>query len=165
MPRYGVCARPPRIHPMRRLPVRSSGALGVLLFAGLQVAGCSPGTTPGFPTPDFQAPLQAGFPLRAGDLGYIQGAGDFLYLSIQSVGIDSRCPPESTCDEPGFLEVVLELETAAAQGSAGMQIPPSGDAVITYRGFEIRAHEVQPPGRASRIPPSEYVFLMSVSLR
>ena len=150
---------------MRRLPIRSSGALGVLLLAGLSISGCSPGTTPGFPAPDFQAPLQTPFALRAGDLGYIQGTDDFLYLSIQSVGIDSRCPPESTCDEPGFVEVILELETAAAQGSAGMQIPPSGDAVITYRGFEIRAHEVQPPGSASRIPPSDYFFLMSVSLR
>lgn len=154
------------MHAMPRLRARRSEALGALLLAGLLASGCNPGTTPGaYPTPDFQAPLETEFPLRAGDLGYVQGASDFLYLSVQSIGIDSRCPPESVCEEPGFLEVRLELETLESQGAAGMQIPPSGEAVVTFRGFEIRVHEVQPPGRAARIEPTEYIFLMSVSVR
>ena len=152
------------MHSMLRPQVRRAGALG-MVFAGLLSSGCNTGTTPGFPTPDFQAPLETTFALRPGDLGYVQGPQDFLYVSVQSVGLDSRCPPEATCDDPGFVEVAFELETVEAQGSGAMQIPPEGEGVITYRGFEIRGHEVQPPGRSSRIPLSEYVFLISVSLR
>lgn len=145
---------------------RSTAALGALLAAGLSFAGCNTGTSPGaLPVPDFQAPLDSGFPLRAGDLGYVQGQNDYLYLSLQSIGVDGRCPPETTCAEPGFLQVIMEFETSESQGSAGMQIPSSGEAVATFRGFEIRIHEVEPPARATRIPPTDYIFLMSVSVR
>ncbi len=153
------------MHRMPRPRARSANAFGLLLLAGLLITGCNSGTTPGFPVPDFQVALDNPFPLRLGDLGYVQAPDGFLYLSIQSVGIDTRCPPDSTCDEPGFLEVFMELETAESQGSSAMQIPPAGDGVITYRGFEIRAHEVQPPGRAGRIPPTDYILLMSVTRR
>ena len=153
-----------------RIPVmtgfRSTAALGALLAAGLSFGACNTGTSPGAPpAPDFQAPLNTGFPLRAGDLGYVQGTSDYLYLSVQSIGVDGRCPPESTCDEPGFLQVIMEFETSESQGSAGVQIPPSGEAVVTFRGFEIRVLEVQPPARATRIPPTDYIFLISVSVR
>ena len=145
---------------------RSAAALGAVLAAGLSFAGCNTGTSPGaLPIPDFQAPLDTGFPLRAGDLGYVQGQGDYLYLSIQSIGVDGRCPAEATCEEPGFLQVIMEFETSESQGSAGMQIPPSGEAVVTFRGFEIRVHEVAPLAQATRIPPTDYVLLMSVSVR
>ena len=137
-----------------------------MFAAGLSLAGCNTGTSPGaLPVPDFQVPLDTGFPLRAGDLGYVQGQSDYLYLSIQSIGVDGRCPAESTCEEPGFLQVIMEFETSESQGSAGMQIPPTGEAVVTFRGFEIRAHEAQPPARTTRIPPTDYIFLMSVSAR
>lgn len=145
--------------------IRSTGAGGLLLLTGLALAGCNPGTTPGFPVPDFQAPLDTAFAIRAGDLGLVTGQGAFLYLSVQSIGVDSRCPPGATCDEPGVLELVLELETAESQGSTRMQISRDGHAVSTFRGFEIRVLEVQPPGAANRIPPTDYIFLMSVSLR
>jgi hypothetical protein len=143
---------------------RRAVALG-LLAAGLSAAGCNTGTTPGFPTPDLQAPLDAPFALRAGELAYVQGPSSFLYLSVRSVGIDSRCPPGTTCDEPGSLEVILELETLENQGSAAFHVPPTGSAVATYQGFEIRILEAQPPGSESRILPTDYAFLVSVALR
>ena len=144
---------------------RSVGALGLMLAAGLAFAGCNTGTTPGLPAPDFQAPLETSFPIRVGDLGYVQSPADFLYISVLSVGADNRCPPGNTCREPGSLELALELETSVSQGSIGIQVPPSGKAVGTYQTFEIRIHEVTPPGRVGRILPTEYVFLMSVGLR
>lgn len=144
---------------------RSVRTLVLLLASGLSLAGCNTGTTPGFPTPDFQAPLDTRFPIRAGDLGLVTSANQFLYLSVQSIGVDTRCPPGSDCGEPGFLEVFLELETAESQGATRVQVPPSGTAVATFQGFEIRVHEAQPPGMANRILPTDYIFLMSVSLR
>ena len=143
----------------------SPASLALLLAAGLPLAACNTGTTPGFPTPDFQASLGGGFPLRTGELALVVGDGGFLYLSIQSLGADSRCPPESTCEEPGHVDLNLELETAETQGSIRIQVPPSGEGVGTFQGFEIRVHEVQPPGRATRILPIDYVFLLSVSER
>lgn len=144
---------------------RSSASLALLLAAGLPLAACNTSTTPGFPTPDFQASLGGGFALRTGELALVVGDGRFLYLSIQSLGADSRCPPESTCEEPGHLVLNLELETAEAQGSIGIQVPPSGRGVATFHGFEIRILEVQPPGREARILPIDYILLMSVSQR
>ena len=154
------------MHPMPRPRARRANALALLLLAGLAAPGCNTGATPGaLPTPDFQAPLNASFPLRAGDLGYVQGQTDYLYISVQSLGADNRCPPESSCDEPGFLEVFLELETSESQGALGMRIPPEGGAVGTFQGFEIRILGAAPPGRPTRIPPTEYVFLITVSAR
>ena len=154
------------MHPMPRPRARRANALALLFVAGLLALGCSPGTTPGLlPTPDFQVPLNTSFPLRAGDVGYVQGQNDYLYISVQSLGADNRCPPESTCEEPGFLEVFLELETSESQGALGMRVPPDGAAVGTFQGFEIRILGAAPPGRTTRIPTTEYVFLISVSAR
>ena len=145
------------MHPMSRLRARRVNAPGLLLLAGLATLGCNTGTTPGaLPAPDFQAPLDTAFPLRAGDLGYVQGLNDYLYISVQSLGSDNRCPPESSCNEPGFLEVFLELETSESQGAVGLQVPPTGDAVATFQGFEIRILGAAPPGQATRIPTTEY---------
>lgn len=154
------------MHPMPRPRARRANASGLLLAAGLLTLGCNTGATPGaLPAPDFQAPLNTSFPLRAGDVGYVQGQTDYLYISVQSLGADNRCPPESSCEEPGFLEVFLELETSESQGAVRMQVPPSGDAVATFQGFEIRILGAAPPGQATRIPTTEYVFLITVSLR
>ena len=154
------------MHPMPRPRARRANAPGLLLLAGLVTLACNTGTTPGaLPVPDFQVPLGTSFPLRAGDLGYVQGLNDYLYVSVQSLGADNRCPPESSCDEPGSLEVFLEVETSEAQGAVRLQVPPSGDAVATFRGFEIRILGAAPPARTTRIPPTEYVLLMSVSAR
>lgn len=154
------------MHPMPRPRARRANALGLLFIAGLLAPGCNTGATPGaLPVPDFQAPLNTSFPLRAGDVGYVQGNGDYLYISVQSLGADNRCPPESSCDEPGFLEVFLELETSESQGAIGFRVPPEGSAVGTFHGFEIRVVGAAPPGRATRIPPTDYVFLISVSAR
>lgn len=153
------------MHPMPRPRARRANAL-VLLFAGLATLGCNTGATPGaLPIPDFQVPLDTSFPLRVGDVGYVQGLSDYLYISVQSLGADNRCPPESACAEPGFLELFLELETSESQGSIGMRVPPSGDAVGTFRGFEIRILGAAPPGRTTRIPTTDYVLLITVSLR
>jgi len=82
------------MHPMPRPRARRANALRLLLLAGLAALGCNTGATPGaLPTPDFQAPLNASFALRAGDLGYVQGQTDYLYISVQSLGADNRCPP------------------------------------------------------------------------
>ncbi len=154
------------MHPMPRPRARRANASGLLLAAALLTLGCNTGATPGaLPAPDFQAPLNTSFPLRAGDVGYVQGQTDYLYISVQSLGADNRCPPESSCDEPGFLEVFLELETSESQGALGMRVPPAGDAVGTFQGFEIRILGAAPPGRETRIPTTEYVFLITVSLR
>ena len=154
------------MHPMPRPRARRASALRPLLIAGLLTLGCGTGTTPGsLPTPDFQAPLNTSFPLRAGDIGYVQGQNDYLYISVQSLGADNRCPPESSCDQPGFLEVFLELETSESQGAVRIQVPPSGPAVATFQGFEIRILGAAPPGQATRIPATEYVLLITVSLR
>ena len=154
------------MHPMPRSRARRASALGLLFAAGLSALGCNTGATPGaLPTPDFQAPLNASFPLRAGDLGYVQGQNDYLFISVQSLGADNRCPPESACDEPGFLEVFLELETSESQGAVRLQVPPSGEAVATFQGFEIRILGAAPAGRATRIPSTEYVLLITVSVR
>ena len=154
------------MHSMPRPRDRRANTFGLALVAGLLTLGCNTGATPGLlPVPDFQAPLNSSFPLRAGDVGYVQGQNDYLYISVQSLGADNRCPPESSCDEPGFLEVFLELETSESQGALGMRVPPEGDAVGTFQGFEIRILGAAPPGRTTRIPTTEYVFLITVSLR
>lgn len=138
---------------------------GLLLGAAFVAAGCNTGTTPGFPAPDFQAGPGEPFALRAGQLALVVVGNSFLYLSIQSVGADSRCPPEAACEEPGFLDLNLELETADSQGAIPMRVPPSGQAVGTYQDFEIRILDLRPPGSPDRILPTEYAFLMSVSAR
>ncbi len=154
------------MHPMPRPRARCANALRPLLIAGLLTLGCNTGATPGaLPVPDFQAPLNTSFPLRAGDIGYVQGQNDYLYISVQSLGADNRCPPESSCDEPGFLEVFLELETSESQGAVRMQVPPSGPSVATFQGFEIRILGAAPPGQATRIPTTEYILLITVSVR
>ena len=154
------------MHPMPRPRARRANALGLLLVVGLSALGCNTGATPGaLPIPDFQAPLNASFPLRAGDLGYVQGQSDYLYISVQTLGADNRCPPESSCEAPGFLEVFLELETSESQGALGMRVPPEGSAIGTFQGFEIRILGAAPPARTTRIPTTEYVLLVVVSLR
>ena len=156
----------PRMHPMPRPRARRANALGLLFLAGLVTLGCNTGATPGaLPAPDFQVPLGTAFPLRAGDLGYVQGLNDYLYISVQSLGADNRCPAESACDEPGFLEVFLELETSESQGAVRLQVPPSGEAVATFQGFEIRILGAAPAGRATRILSTEYILLVTVSVR
>ncbi len=148
--------------------VGSSGCRWIpaaLLLTAFAASGCNSGTTPGFPAPDFQVSLGEPFALRAGNLALVTGGSDFLYLSVQTVGLDTRCPPGSACEAPGHLDLQLELETTESQGSAGFRVPPDGQAVATYRSFEIRILEVAPPGSASRILPTEYIFLLSVSRR
>ena len=146
--------------------VRGATALGALFAAGVLLSGCNTGTSPGaLPVPDFQVPLSTPFALRAGQLAYVQGASNYLYLSVQSIGLDDRCPPEATCDEPGFLQVIMEFETSESQGAGGLLIPANGEAVVTFQGFEIRTHEVQPPRGATRIPLIDYAFLLTVSER
>lgn len=136
-----------------------------LLLAALPLAGCETSATPEFPQPDFRVSAGEPFALRAGDLGLVIGADSYLYLSIQSLGADSRCPPATSCGEPGFLDLNLELETAETQGAIRLQVPPSGEAVGTYRSFEIRVLEARPPGSPTRILPTEYALLMSVAER
>ena len=94
-----------------------------------------------------------------------QSSSGFIYLSIQTVGADSRCPPAATCEDPGWVELTLELETVEAQGSIGMQVNPETGAIGTFHGFEIRVLAVEPPGREARILATEYTFLMTVALR
>ena len=136
-----------------------------LLLAGLGLGGCDTSATPAFPQPDFQVSAGEPFAIRAGDLGLVVSPNSYLYLSIQSLGADSRCPPEASCVEPGFLDLNLELETAETRGAIRMQVPPGGEAVATYQSFEIRVLEARPPGSPNRIPPIEYAFLMSVAER
>ena len=138
----------------------------MLLTALFAASGCNPGSTPVFPSPDFGVSTGDRFPIRAGELVLVVGADNaYLYLSIQSVGADSRCPPASECEEPGFVELDLELETAETQGAVRLRAPPAGETVGTFRGFEIRVHQVVPPGSSTRIPPTEYIFQLSVSER
>jgi len=128
----------------------------------LAISGCNTSNTPAFPEPDLQVLAGAPFLLRVGDLALVAGAGSYVYVSVQSVGVDTRCPPEETCAEPGYLELNLDLETDESQGAVGMRIPKDQPTSRSFRGFELTIHEVQPPGRASRIPPIVYVFLMTV---
>ena len=137
-----------------------SACLLALFLSGW--VGCNTATAPTLPQPDLQVLAGTPFPLRVGDLAYVGGLNSYLYVSVQSVGIDSRCPPEETCAEPGHLELALDLETTEGQGAIVMRIPPNGQTTGTFRGFELRTFEVQPPGSASRIQPIDYVFLMIV---
>ncbi len=135
---------------------------GILLALSL---GCSPSTTPAYPTPDIQANAGDFFPLRAGDLALVVIPADFLYISIQSIGLDTRCPPDTECAEPGFVIVSLELEDSTRQGAAQMLIPPSGEAVATFGAFEIRSLRVEPPGSRDRILPTDYGIVFQVVAR
>ena len=145
--------------------MRIARAAALLLATGLSWPACDPSTTAAFPTPDFQVRPDERFAIRAGDLGLVTGAEGFLYVSIQSVGADSRCPPGDTCETPGLLALNLELETSESQGALRLQIPPAGMAVGTFQGFEIRVLEAAPPGSPMRILPTDYAFLMIVSER
>ena len=144
------------MHPMPRPRARRVHAFGLLFLAGWWAMGCNTGATPGaLPTPDFQAPLNASFPLRAGDVGYVQGQTDYLYISVQSLGADNRCPPESACDEPGFLEVFLELETSESQGALGMRVPPRETPSAPSRASRSGSWgRRRPAGRPASPPPS-----------
>lgn len=140
-------------------------ALVLAVFAGIGSFGCDTSTTADFPTPDFQVRAGERFAIRAGDLGFVAGTAGFLYVSVQSVGVDTRCPPGNNCETPGFLELTLELETSESQGAIRLQIPPDGTAVGTFQSFEIRVLEAAPPGSGARILPTDYAFLMTVSER
>ncbi len=146
---------------MRVAAPRIAALLGALVLVG----ACAPSSTPTYPTPDIQALAGDPFPLRAGDLALVVVEGDFLYVSVQSIGIDSRCPPDAECAEPGHLVVTLELEDSSRQGAAQLLVPPAGDAVVTFGGFEIHALRVEPPGSATRILPTDYVFVFQVTTR
>ena len=129
------------------------------------VSACTPSSTPAYPTPDIQAGAGDPFPLRAGDLALVSAQGDFLYVSVQSIGLDTRCPPGAECAEPGYLLVSLELEDSTRQGAAQLAVPPSGQAVITFGAFEIQSLRVEPPGSASRILPTDYILVLRVTTR
>ena len=135
-----------------------------LALAALLLGGCNTNSTPTFPTPDFQVPLGEAFVLRVGDLGLIAAPGQYLYLSVLTLGLDSRCPPEATCADPGFLEISFEVETAESQSSIQMRAPPEGETTRSFGDFRIRIHRVAPPGQRTRIPTTDYQFLMSVTL-
>lgn len=145
--------------------MRLARAAALLLAVGFSWPGCDTSTTDAFPPPDFQVRLDERFAIRAGDLGLVVGPAAFLYVSIQSVGVDTRCPPAATCADPGFLDLNLELETSESQGAIRLQIPPAATAVGTFQDFEIRILEAAPPGSATRILPTDYAFLMIVSER
>jgi len=138
--------------------------IGWFALAALLLGGCNTNSTPTFPTPDFQAPFDQQFVLRVGDLGLVAGPGQYLYLSVLAVGQDSRCPPETACAEPGFLDVSFEIETAETRSSITMRAPPEGEAVRSFEDFRIRIHAVAPPGQQIRIPTTDYRLLMSVAL-
>lgn len=141
------------------------GFAGAGLLAGLVAGGCNTSTTATLPTPDFRAAAGASFPLRAGDLGLVVGSANYLFVSLSSVGLDTRCPPAETCDSPGFLDLHLDLETRDNLGSLRLRVPESGESVGTHGAFEIRTHRVEPAGRAGPIPITDYVVEMSVSER
>ena len=105
-----------------------------LALAALALAGCGTSTTSSLPTPTFQAPFDAPFVLRAGDLGLIAGAGQYLYISVLHVGQDSRCAAGATCADPGYLEISFDVETATLQNSLAMSVPTSGETTRTFRG-------------------------------
>ncbi len=150
-----------------RVPGRFAAAAGLLLLvAGAPFVGaCNTTTTPSYPQPDFQTAPGQPFVLRAGDLALVFGSGEFLYVSVQGVGADTRCPESATCDEPGFLELRLELETSEQQGAITLSVSDGEEAVGTYRAFEIRVLDMEPPGREAQILPTEYSFLMVVNQR
>ncbi len=138
--------------------------IGRLALGALLLGGCNTNSTPTFPAPDFRAPFGQQFVLRVGDLGLVAGPEQYLYLSVLTLGQDSRCPPEATCAEAGFLEVSFEIETTESRSSITMRVPPEADAVRSYQGFRIRIHAVVPPGQQARIPTTDYQLLMSVTL-
>ena len=150
-----------------RAPGRFAAAAAVwLLAAGASLVGaCNTGTTPAFPEPTLQAGPGQPFVLRAGDLALVLAAQDFLYVSVQGVGADTRCPATATCDEPGVLVLRLELESAEQQGAIALSVSDAEGAVGTYLGFEIRVLDMEPPGRKGQILPTEYAFLMVVNQR
>lgn len=137
----------------------------LLGLAAAAVLGCNPTTTPAYPVPDIEALPGDFFPLRAGDLALVYGSGEFLYLSVRTIGVDTRCPPDAECAEPGFVLVDLELEDTTRQGAAQLRIPPSGEAVATFGAFEIHSLQVEPPGSAERILPADYLFVLQVFQR
>ncbi len=135
-----------------------------LALAALALAGCGTSTTSSLPTPTFQAPFDAPFVLRAGDLGLIAGAGQYLYISVLHVGQDSRCAAGATCADPGYLEISFDVETATLQNSLAMSVPTSGETTRTFEGLEIRMLGVEPTAQTERILAIDYRFLMSVSI-
>ncbi len=138
----------------------------LLLLAAGGNPGCNPGAaTPTFPTPNVRVGFGDPFVLRVGDLGLVAGTGSYLYLSVLSLGLDSRCPEGATCAEPGFLDVSLEVETAETRTTVRMQAPPQGEATRTFGDFEIRILRVAPEGSAERIPTVDYRLLLSVTLK
>lgn len=154
-----------RAGPGRRGRGFAAGLFLVVLTAGLTLGGCNTSATPSLPTPDFRAPAGTEFLLRAGDLGLVVGAANYLFIGLSSVGIDTRCPPGETCETPGFLDLNLDIETRENLGSLRLRVPPDGASVGTYGPFEIRTHGVQPDGSADLIPLTEYVVRLSATER
>lgn len=153
----------PGSKPVSRRIVR--GFAGASFLAVLTLPGCNTSATTTLPTPDFRASAGAEFPLRAGELGLIVGAANYLFISVSSVGLDTRCPPAATCEDSGFLDLNLDLETRDNLGSLRLRIPPGGETVGTYGPFEIRSHRVQPDGRTALIPLTDYVVVLSATER
>lgn len=141
------------------------GGVTAGLVVVLLSANCNTSATATLPTPDFRASAGASFPLRAGELGLVVGAANYLFISMSSVGLDTRCPPAETCEDPGFLDLNLDLETRDNLGALRLRVPPGGETVGTYGAFEIRTHRVEPDGRTALIPLIEYVVVLSATER
>ena len=140
-------------------------AVGLLLVGGVGLLpGCNTAATPSLPAADFRAEVGVRFPLRAGDLGLVIGATNYLYVSIGSVGLDGRCLAEP-CEESGYLELALEVEDRERQGAVRLRLGGGGAVAGSFSNFEIRGHEVAPAPRAGRIPLTDYVVVLSVTER
>jgi len=143
----------------------SGAAVGLLLVGAVGVSpGCNTAATPSLPAADFRAEVGVRFPLRAGDLGLVIGATNYLYVSIGSVGLDGRCLAEP-CEASGYVELALEVEDRERQGAVRLRLGGAGAGAGSFSNFEIRGHEVAPAPRAGRIPLTDYVVVLSVTER
>ena len=157
------------VPPSRRASRRGPGAAVGLLLLGLLGSvgpwpGCNTAATPSLPAPNFRAEVGVRFPLRAGELGLVIGRTNYLYVSLGGVGIDRRCLAEP-CEEPGYVEIDLEVEDNSRQGAVRLRIDDEGTASGNFSDFEIHSHQVEPAPRDGRIPLVDYVVLLSVGER